>query len=220
MKTQMMRLGGAVVVVVAAVQACRDAAVAPRSDAAAGGPVFLAVSDTPSSQHYHFVSNGEHATVYWSSYDSSGGSSYGYLDVSRGGTTKAPTTSLYYYAVSCDQSYNCVYGNGSGTIPNRDFSGGGQQFHVSTNTATNPNFYTYYGPSGIIAVDWKADGMYERSQSGTTSYRYSNLVERTQGNSTYQSASASGSIVGMSIGANVYGEIGTNHNVTIDIYRY
>jgi hypothetical protein len=220
MKTQMMRLAGAVVVAAAAVQACRDAPVAPRSDAAAGGPVFLAVSDTPSSQHYHFVSNGEHATVFWSTYDSTGGFSYGYLDVSRGGTSKAPTTSLYYYAQSCDQFYNCVYGNGAGTIPNRDFSGGGTQYHLSTNTATNPDFYTWFGPSGIIAVDWTADGMVERSQSGTTSYRYSYLVERTQGNSTYQSASASGSVVGMSIGSYWDAEIGTNHSVTIDIYRF
>lgn len=219
MKTWMMRLAGAVMVAVA-VQACRDASVAPRSDAAAGGPNFLAVSDTPSSQHYHFVSNGDHATVYWSSYDSTGGFSYGYLDVSRGGTTRAPTTSLYYYAQSCDQFNNCVYGNGTGTIPNRDFSGGGQQFRLNTNTTTNPDFYTYYGPTGIIAADWKADGVYERSQSGTSSYRYGNFTERTQGNSTYQSASASGSVVGISVGANVYAEIGTSHNVLIDIYRY
>lgn len=219
MKTQMMRLAGAVVVV-AAVQACRDASVAPRSDAAAGGPVFLAVSDTPSSQHYHFVSNGEHATVYWNSYDSTGAFSYGYLDVSRGGTSKAPTTSLYYYAQSCDQFYNCVSGNGGGTIPNRDFSGGGKQYHLSTNTATNPDFSTWYGPTGIIAVDWKADGMFERSQSGTSSYRYPYFVERTQGNSTSQTAAASGSVLGVSFGANMYAEIGTTHNVTIDVYRY
>ena len=200
---------------------CQESATAPHR--AASGPRFATVSDTGGGggggKQFHFIANGDGGSVSWSSGDTlSGGFSFGFLTVGRGGTTKNVQTFLSYFIEQCDALFNCSIFEGFGLIPNRDLSGGmsTKQLHLSTNTTGNPNFFSI-GPTGLIAVDWKADGVYTQSTSGTNQLSFPGLKELSQGSSTYASASAAGSVVGVMISPFNGAQIGSNHNVTIDI---
>jgi len=212
--------------------ACQDASTAPR--AAARSPTFAATSDTGGgggggAVQFHFVANGDVAYVNWFNADSGGGGggfSYtaGYLNVGRGGPTNRPQTFLDYYVYQfvCDPYFNCSFNllaAGYGLIPNRDLSGGGGQLRLNTNTANDPSFFVYAGPAGIVSVSWNSNGLSQNSSSGTSSYRFGNFTQRNQGSSTNWSANATGNVVGLPILSFPNAQIGTNHSVTIDIYR-
>ncbi len=202
---------------------CQDSAPPPGPD----GPDFGVTSSTT---QYHFVANGQFGYVNWYQYDTLGSwFTYGTVNASRGGTTGNPQTWMEYYVVQCDW-YSCYYLEaGYGLIPNRDLSGGGGRLHLSTNTDGNPNFYVWAGSGGQLSVDWQSNGLYSSSWSGTTQYDYaaacdsvacySGYKHRSQGKSTNTSASASGSVVGVALPLTGDAWIGTNRQVTIDIYR-
>jgi hypothetical protein len=211
--------------------ACQESS-APRAESS--GPRFSTASDTGGggggggTQVFHFVANGDAGSVNWFNFagDSLGGFTYtiGYLNVARGGSTKSPLTFLDYsiYQFGCDPYWNCFYnliGAGYGIIPNRDLSGGGKQLQLSTNTANDPSFFVYWGGGGQISVKWNSNGFGQISSSGTTSYRFGNFTYFSQGSSSYASANASGSVVGIPIAPNPYAQTGSNHNVTLAIYR-
>jgi hypothetical protein len=170
------------------------------------------------------VANGDIASVNWVTFTDGFNSTVGSLTVDRGGPTK-PQTAMSYFVVqeSCDpETFNCLYdlvAAGSGLIPNRDLSGSGKQLRLNTNTAGNPNFFVYAGSSGVIAAQWNANGLYQTTMSGTTSERFGGFTERHQGSSTYWSANTTGNVVGIPIPAIPNAQIGTSHNVTIDIYH-
>jgi hypothetical protein len=199
---------------------CQEAATAPHHTAS--GPRFATVSDTGGGgggKQFHFIANGDGGFVNWSSGDTlTGGFVFGFLNVGRGGPTNNVQTFLSYFIEQCDAQFNCSIVEGFGSIPNRDLSGGmgTKQLHLSTNTTGNPNFFTV-GPTGLIAVDWKANGLYTQSTSGTNQLSFPGLKELSQGSSTYASAAAAGSVVGVAISSFNGAQIGSNHNVTIDI---
>jgi len=224
MRTQLPGFSAALAVVALTV-ACQDSSTAPRN--AAQTPSFAATSDTGGgggggggTLQFHFVANGDNGFVNWYGYDANG-FSYGNLSVGRGGTTTALQTYLNFFVERCDWFYNCTFQYGYGRIPNAGLSGSGRQaLQLNTNTAANPNFYSYPGPGGPVVVDWKADGGYQVRSSGTSSYQYGGFfTQKTQGSSSYASAAVTGSVLGTAIGPYPYGSIGTNHNVTITIYR-
>ena len=66
-------------------------------------------------------------------------------------------------------------------------------------------------------MDWKANGGYQVRSSGTSELSYPGFRQHSNGVSTYASASAAGSVVGVSVPAGSFGSIGTNQSVTIDI---
>lgn len=200
---------------------CQEAATAPHH--AASGPRFATVNDTGGggggAKQFHFIANGDGGSVSWSSGDTlTGEFAFGFLTVGRGGTTKNLQTFLSYFIEQCDALLNCSIIEGFGLILNRDLSGGmgTKQLHLSTNTTGNPNFFSI-GPTGLIAVDWKADGVYTQTTSGTNQLSFPGLKELSQGSSTFASASATGSVVGVAISPFNGAQIGSNHNVTIDI---
>ena len=201
---------------------CQEAATAPRR--AGSTPRFAVVADTGGgggSGQFHFVSNGDGGSVNWSSGDTlSGGFSFGFLNVGRGGPTNNAQTFLSYFIEQCDAFFNCSTLEGFGLIPNRDLSGGmgAKQLHLSTNTTGNPNFFSI-GPTGVIQVDWKANGLFTQSSSGTTQIQFPGLKEKQQGSTSFASASVTGSVVGTAISPFNGGQIGTNHSVTIDIFH-
>jgi hypothetical protein len=205
--------------------ACRDTGTAPRS--AAGSPDFAAAQDSGGGggNQFHFVSNGPTGFVNWfngaDSTNPGGGFVYGQVSVSRGGTADHPQTFLYYFIQQCDEFYNCTFSEGSGLIPNADLTGGlsGTQLHLQTNTTGNPSFFTYGGPTGLVKVDWRGNGLFSSSSTGTSQQRYPGVTFKLQGSSSSSSATASGSVVGTPIPPSPYGNIGTNHNVTIDIFH-
>ncbi len=222
------RLGGlcATLAFAAACVACRDSSTAPQPRAAAPTPSFLTVSDTGggcggSGNQCHFVANGNFGGVSWSSGDTLGGGgfSFGNLNVSRGGPTNHPQTFLFYFVEQCDVFFNCTFFGGSGLIPNTDLSGGGKTLRLSTNTTGNPDFFTFAGPTGLISVDWKANGFFQQRQSGTFEQDFPGSRFLSNGVSTFASANATGSVIGVSISGDNFASIGTNTNVSINIFR-
>ena len=180
-------------------------------------PLLLVGTTSPASQ-FHFVSNGGSGSVSWFAPDPAGGFTFGSLSVSRGGPTNAPQTSLSYFVVQCDPFGSCTdVRDGFGLIPNNDLSGGGTSLSLRTNTTGSPNFFTFAGPTGPVSVDWRANGLFTQSSSGTNQISFPGFTQKFQGGSTSASANAAGSIVGLAISPNGSATIGTNHQVTIDI---
>jgi hypothetical protein len=176
------------------------------------------VGTTSTATQFHFVANGDLGSVSWFEPDPAGGFSFGSLSVSRGGPTNAPQTFLSYFVFQCDPTFSCnVIRDGSGLIPNGDLSGGRTSLRLSTNTTGNPNFVTFAGPTGVVSIDWRANGLFTQSSSGTNLFSVPGFTEHSQGNSTSASANATGGIVGAPISPNGSAAIGTNHQVLIDI---
>lgn len=210
--------------------ACRESSAAPRE---VGAPRFAAASDTGGGgggKQFHFVANGNFASVDWGSGDSTGGGGgqltfiTGNLQVSRGGPTNNPQTFLFYQVgqTVCDPFFNCTFTllqGGAGTIPNADYSGGGKQQRLTTNTATNPNFFVFAGTGGVVSVSWKGNGFFQTTSSGTSTFKSGTFTQRSQGNSSSSSATATGAVVGFPIDPNQSSSIGSNHSVTIDIFH-
>jgi hypothetical protein len=204
----------------------KDAATAPAKTL--HGPSMTVVSDTGGgggAGQSHFVANGNSGFVSWSSSGSGdtlgggGGFTFGELNVSRGGSVNNPQTFLFYFIEQCDPFFGCTLIEGSGLIPNNDLSGGGQQLHLATNTIGNPNFFTFGGPPGLVTVDWRANGAFQQRNSGTSDFIVPGFRQHSVGISTSASASAVGSVVGSVIPAGSIGTIGTNQNVSIDIFH-
>lgn len=202
---------------------CQEAATAPRR--AGNTPRFATVADTGGgggSGQFHFVANGDNGSVNWSGGDTLGGGgfTFGFLNVGRGGPTNNVQTFLSYFIEQCDAFFNCSVIEGFGLIPNGDLSGGmsAKQLHLHTNTTGNPNFFSF-GPTGLITVDWKANGLFTQSTSGTNQVVVPGFREQTQGSANFASASASGSVVGTAISLFNGAQIGTNHSVTINIFH-
>jgi len=174
---------------------------------------------SPTTQ-FHFVANGDFASLNWFEADPAGGFTFGSLSVSRGGPTNAPQTFLSYSVFQCDPFFSCnTIRDGSGLIPNNDLSGGKTSLILRTNTTGNPNFVTFAGPTGPVSVNWRANGLFTQSASGTNQVSFPGFTQKSQGGSTSASANAAGTIVGVAISPNGSGGIGTNHQVTIDITR-
>ena len=183
-------------------------------------PVWTSGAITSPSTQFHFVSNGDFGSVSWFEPDPAGGFTFGSLSVSRGGPTNAPQTSLSYFVFQCDPFGFCSdVRDGFGLIPNNDLSGGGKSLSLRTNTSGNANFVTFAGPTGPVSVDWRANGLFTQSSSGTNQVSFPGFTQKFQGGSTSASANATGSVVGVVISPNGSAGIGTNRQVTIDITR-
>ncbi len=205
----------------AAFTACQDSSTAPSHGTAVRTPSFLTASDPSGggSSQFHFVANGDFAQVFWESFDG-GGFSFGFLSASRGGLVNNPQTFLFYFGEQCDIFGNCNFFDGFGLIPNRDLTKSDDQaIHLATNTTGNPNFFTFDGPTGLISVDWKANGFFQSRNSGTLEQDFPGFKFLRNGVFASASANATGSVVGVSISPNNSGGIGTNHDVTIDIFH-
>ncbi|MBW8890117.1 MAG: hypothetical protein JF616_20370 [Fibrobacteres bacterium] len=179
----------------------------------------------------HFNGNGAFADAYFQG--DGGGKDYSSINVTQGGTHQAPATDLNYYAAFCDTASTICSGiSGNGQIPNKDFSASGKSASLSTNTASNQNFYavkwTYnyatqeYSESqinlGVIAVNWKSSGLSSFRSTGTSTSTYLNTTWKSTGQSSYTDAAASGTVGGTPLNA-AGGSIGTNSNNDIVIER-
>lgn len=223
----------AVVTLAGLFAACKDSSTAPAARHAAGPtPSLAAALDTGGgggggTGQSHFVANGNSGFVSWFSSGGGtpgdtgigGGFTFGQLQVSRGGPVNNPQTFLFYFIEQCDAFFFCTLAEGSGLIPNNDLSGGGQQLHLATNTSGNPNFFTFGGPPGVITADWRANGAFQQRNSGTSDFIIPGFRQHSVGVSTSASANVAGSVVGTVIPPGSVGSIGTNQNVSIDIFH-
>lgn len=225
--------------------ACRDAALPPQPDGLDQGAIASAgalqvvgsgfdqpaLGATGSTAQVHFIANGPSALAGWGESDPQGTwYTYGYLEVSQGGTSSRPRTWLHYLHFYCWDTggWNWVCDaleGGDGFIPNDDFHGSGGHVYLSTNTTGNPDFNVWAGSGGQVTVEWKRNGVYTSTVSGayewtyeaaccSTPYKY-----RTVGRVTQASATVSGAVGSVVLPYIPDGAIGMNHNVTIEIYR-
>ncbi len=190
------------------------------SSAAGGVPLLTAGATSATATQVHFVANGDFGSLSWFTFDPAGGFTFGSLSVSRGGPTTDPQTFVSYFVFQCDQFFVCnAVRDGSGLIPNRDLSGGGNSLSLRTNTTGNPNFNTFAGPTGLVTVNWRANGLFTQSSTGTNEYSFPGFTHRSQGSVTSASANATGGIVDVPISPSGSANIGTNHQTTIDFIR-
>lgn len=178
----------------------------------------------------NFRASGNAAFVSWSTVmggvanDTGGGGGggtiqFGFASVSRGGEREDQQTFLYYGVVECSPFFcNQVVG-GFGQIPNSDFETHGSTYRVSTNTASNPSFFTFAGSPGVITIEWAGNGLFSQTFNGTRRLTQPGFSEQQAGQSTDQSATASGNVIGFAIGAGNFGSISSNHDVRITITR-
>lgn len=223
MSRTMIWLAGAAALA-AGVAACRDASVAPR-DAAPAPPAFAA-GGQPTVQS-HFVGNGDFGEVVWSLAEGDG-RLWGSLYVTRGITRlraaalgPSPSTGTYlsYDLQRCDAQDNCTDEYGYGFIPDGDLLGSARnQLRLSTNTAGLPGFYNS-GAGGLVAFEWKRNGLWAETRSYNDSYRFGPVSERRQGTYTSFSSTVSGEVLGVTVPRLTYAEIGTGHTLRIDIVR-
>lgn len=208
--------------------ACRDAASAPTR------PSFAVANDTTpggcTSNACQFNAFGDAAGANWSgsstvvASDTGGGGGgggvvFGSLSVSRGGSPTAQETFLFYSIVECG-AFGCfTVAGGFGTIPNGDFSASGPTYQLNTNTAGNAGFFTFAGAPGQIAAEWRGDGLFESRFTGTSQVTSPGVRQQSSGQTSYQSATATGSVIGFAVPAGTSGQISHDHQVRITINR-
>lgn len=164
-----------------------------------------------------FNASGDAAFVFWSEGGGGGTIRYGNADVTRGGSPQNPQTFLSYTVNECAPSFCNTLAAGFGRIPNRDFSANGSSYRVSTNTAGNPNFFTVFGPTGSVTIEWVGNGLFDFRFSGTRQITTPDSREHVAGQFTASSAVATGSVVGFDLAPGSSGQVSKNHDVTITI---
>ena len=209
---------------------CRDAASSPAR------PNFeVSTADTLpggcTDRVCNFKASGNSAFVSWSTQlsgsvasDTGGGGGgetiqFGSASVSRGGERGEQETFLNYSVVECSPFFCNQIAGGFGVIPNADFEAQGPNYRVNTNTAGNPNFFTFAGSPGVVTIEWTPNGLFSSRFSGTSQITQPGFSQHQAGQSDDQSASATGNIVGFAIGAGNFGSISSNHDVRITITR-
>jgi len=223
MGTHVQRLCGTFALIAAFV-ACRDSSTELQGRLGARSPTFATASDTSggSGNQSHFNAHHEFAQAFWRKIGAGGfPAEFGSLNVTRGGPPGDPQTFLYYFIEQCDDAFHCSSSNGSGLIPNQDFSVSGKAAQLNTNTDGNPSFSTYgAAPPGPISVSWQDNGLSQQSTSGTLEQSTPTFRRRQTGTFQSGSADASGSVLGWFSLASVEGQIGSSSSVTIDIFHY
>ena len=209
--------------------ACKDAASNPTR------PDFGVVADDTlppgcTRTACNFNAFGDAAFVSWTDLgtgvagDTGGGGGggtirFGNLSVSRGGAVNQQQTFLSYNIVECGPSGCFTIAGGFGLIPNGDFNPSGQAERLATNTATNPQFFTFAGPAGNISVEWVRNGLFEQQFNGTNQTSFPGFAERVSGQSTNSSANPTGTVVGFQITEGSFGQVSSDHQVRITINR-
>lgn len=207
--------------------ACRDAASNPTR------PNFSVVNDTtPGGCERNactFNASGDAAFISWTevgtavSSDTGGGGGgtirFGNASVSRGGTRENQQTFFFYSVTDCGPFFCNTVANGFGLIPNGDFSANGPTYRLSTNTADNPDFFTFAGSPGQVTIEWAGNGLFEQQFNGTSRLSSPGVTEHRAGQSVFSSATATGAVVGFTIAPGNSGSISSDHEVRITITR-
>jgi hypothetical protein len=144
---------------------------------------------------------------------------FGNASVSRGGTLANPETFLSYNVVECGPFFCTSIAGGFGQIPNGDFNANGSTYRLTTNTADNPNFFTFVGQTGVVTIEWTGNGLFESHFNGSRQFTTPDSREHQAGQSMDKSATATGDVVGFSIAPGNSGSISRSHEVKITISR-
>ena len=177
----------------------------------------------------HFKSNGANA-----SHNSFDGTTAYDLNVSvntSGGTT---STFFAFNTQTCNADFSVCSGVfGFGNIPNADFSVNGANATLNTNTVTNPNFTVFNyvndfangiftqtpGTGGIVAISWRKNGVQSSSFKGTSIFSSHVFTHKNIGEQASDTATATGTLLGMPLPAMQSSFIGTSKSTDSVISR-
>ncbi len=213
---------------VAALAACNDA----RSPTGRSGPAFgLAGSGDSTSRDTtglpsHYIANGATADVSWyfeggDSLNGGGGWKYGYVSVNRTNQVYDEWTSVNWSISDCDGWWSCSYSSGYGYVHGDVLAGsGGADLRLAVDPSAHPaDFYVYGDPMGPIELTWRQAGGYASRTSGNTENTYPGYRFKSNGVSVTSSAIVTGHVGGYVLPAGTFGNMGTNHSMTIVFYR-
>ncbi len=206
----------------AALFGCKDASTDPAHPWRPSAAPSTDLIPNGAVSSFHFVSEGDFGSVNWFTSDQFGNFSFGFLSANEGGSVTAPQVSLFYFIVRFTGGFCCTFISGFGLIPSANLTGGTgmSALTLNTNTATDPNFFVFpAGSGGPISLQWKESSAFEFSSTGTSELRFGNTTFRTIGNSSSSSATVTGSVLGQVIPQGAFGQMGTNHTVSIDVFR-
>jgi hypothetical protein len=143
---------------------------------------------------------------------------FGNASISRGGERGAEQTFFSYSISECTPFFCNFVAGGFGQIPNADFETQGSRYRLNTNTASNPNFFTFGGSPGVVTIEWTPNGLSSQSFNGIRRITQPGLSEQQVGKSDDQSANATGIVVGFAIDS-PSGGISSSHDMRITITR-
>ncbi len=159
------------------------------------------------------IGSGDAAYVTWSN-----SSSYGYVDVWKGGTVTSPYTYLTYYTYDYTANSRSY---GWGDIPNSDFTVlGGKHASLITNVNADPDFHIGSGSGGTLSLYFQNNGVVSYSFTGTSkvSFNSGSMTYKNTGTGDSLSASVSGNCLGYNIVTdNAEGDIQRNKSLVITI---
>jgi hypothetical protein len=175
--------------------------------------VLIIGGSTPvgAEQTGRYKSNGAYAAAFGS--DETGCRSF-VVVVSRGGTTKAPETYLFYdvYDFCTD-----MWWSGNGLIPNADFRTGKTVTLVTSGLASS-TFVTQ--AEGLpLSLTFTRSDVFTTRWSGHSRIEYLGHVVQRHGSTTNSSANISGSIGGSGVSPSSSGEIGASREHVIEFDR-
>jgi hypothetical protein len=146
------------------------------------------------------------------------------LGVNRNDTPSGSTTFLSFETQTCAADFSSCSGIfGFGNIPNGDFSASTGTASLNTNTATNSNFTVFHyvqdfvnntytqtpATGGIIILNWKKIPRQSSSFNGTSTFVSGAFSNTFTGSQSSDSASTTGSLLGVQLPTNSSSFIGT-----------
>ena len=140
---------------------------------------------------------------------------WSYLYVSKGGTSSAPVTWMYYDA------YNYCSGEwiagGEGKIANTALKVTKQGATLNLTAAAASALFTQ-GVTGPIQLTFTADGFSSYSYSGHSRSEYAGHVYQSHGSWTYRTATVSGTMLGLAV-SGMQGSFGEGRDKYMEIER-
>lgn len=176
--------------------------------------VLLAVTGGSASAGQTARSKSNGAYVFASGNDASG-CVWFYLSASRGGTTQAPETYLYYDMYN--QCTNQWIAYGGGRVANTTLKTTNKRATLLITPTSSSDFHVE-GIAGTLSITWTADGLYSSTYSGHSRTEYGDHVYQSHGSWTSRSAKAAGSILGFDLG-NTSASLGEGRDRYMEIER-
>ena len=179
------------------------------------------------AQVAHFKSNGANA-----SHNSFNGTTAFDLNVTVNTSGNTTSTFFAFETQTCNSDFSVCTGIfGNGNIPNSDFTVNGENANLNTSTATNPNFtvFTYIqdangfnttpAPGGIVTISWKKNHQTSQSFKGTSEFIAAGFSHKNIGETASDSATATGTLLGMPLPSTQSSFIGTSKSTDTVISR-
>lgn len=140
------------------------------------------------------------------------------INVSRGGSARAPQTNLNYDLSQWDPNAvwedkegtihtgMCVSAqSGYGVIPNGSYRVTSQSEALNVDTSAVPGFELWSGAGGVISLTWQKTSTYESRHSGTDSWHDPRYSWSRVGTWSESSATAAGTILGHAVSSDTGG---------------